>query len=72
MTQRDQIAQALALIAQATNCLLMAQGAAYRVTAADIVITRRRGFTLLALPETRNAADTRHCGRPYSTMENHP
>ena len=70
MTQQQQINEALALIVKATNCLLMAQNVAYRVTTQDIIMTRRDGYTLLALPETRDAADWRTCARPYSTMEN--
>ena len=69
MTQQQQVSAALALMAQAINLLLTAQNVPYRVTASDIIMARRDGYTLLALPETRDAADWRSCARPYSTME---
>ena len=62
------IAAALFLMAQAANIILTAEGQPYRVQTTDIVMTRRGGFTLIALPETRDATDYRHCAPPYSTM----
>lgn len=71
MTQQQwQEAEALHLMVKAINCLLMAQNRPYRVTAKDIVMSRRDGFTFLAIPETRDAADWRTCAQPYSTTEN--
>lgn len=69
MTQNAQQAIGLALLARAVNVILTAEGAAYRVTADDIIMSRKGGYTLIALPETRDAADYRHCAPPYSTME---
>lgn len=66
--QDPHVAAALVVMAQAANIILTAQNAPYRVTAADIVMTHRGGFTLIALPETRDAADYRACAPPYSTM----
>lgn len=60
--------EAIALLVRAVNALLMAEGQPYRVTADDLVMTRRDGYTFVALRETRDAADYRHCARPYSTM----
>lgn len=72
MNHHDQrIAEALILMARAANIILTAQGAHYRVATTDIIITRRGGYTLIAIPETRDAADYRHCARPYSTMDSH-
>lgn len=68
MTQNAQQALALSLLARAVNVILTAQGAHYRVTADDIIMSRKGGYTLIALPETRDAADYRHCAPPYSTM----
>lgn len=48
----------LKLIVFAVNMWLAAQGATYRVTA-DVIHSRRDGYTLLALKETTNAADYR-------------
>ena len=62
------IAEALMLMARAANIILTVEGAPYRVTDNDIVIARRDGFTLIAIPETRDAVDSRHCAPPYSTM----
>ena len=62
------IAEALMLMARAANIILTVEGAPYRVTDNDIVIARRDGFTLLAIPDTRDAVDYRHCAPPYSTM----
>ena len=66
--QDRRIAEALMLMARAANIILTAEGAPYRVTDNDIVIARRDGFTLIAIPETRDAVDYRHCAPPYSTM----
>lgn len=62
------IAEALMLMARAANIILTVEGAPYRVTDNDIVIARRDGFTLIAIPETRDAVDYRHCAPPFSTM----
>jgi hypothetical protein len=70
--QQFHAAEALELLAQAANCLLTIQNAPYRVTADDVIITRRDGYTILALPETRNVVDWRQCAPPYSTMDNEP
>jgi len=59
---------ALILIVSSINALLTAENRPYRVTADDIIMTRRDGVTLIALRETRDAADWRRCARPYSTM----
>lgn len=59
---------ALTLIVSSINALLTAENRPYRVTADDIIMTRRDGVTLIALRETRDAADWRRCARPYSTM----
>lgn len=69
MTQQQQIAEGLALMIRAVNILLAAQNRPYRVRDGDIIMTRRDGFTFVAMPETRDAADWRAHGRAYSTME---
>ena len=66
--QDRRIADALWLMAQAANIILTAEGQPYRVTSNDIILAWRNGYTLIALPETRDAADYRHCAPPYSTM----
>ena len=59
---------ALALIVESINALLTAENRPYRVTADDIIMTRRDGVTLIALRETRDAVDWRRCAQAYSTM----
>lgn len=63
-----QARMALTLIVSSVNALLTAEGQPYRVTADDVIMTRRNGVTFIALRETRNAADWRHCAQPFSTM----
>lgn len=65
---KPQTQLALTLIVSSINTLLTAENRPYRVTGDDIIITRRDGVMLIALRETRNAADWRRCARPYSTM----
>ena len=71
MTQQQQVKTAISLMVQAVNLMLAAQNVPYRVKSSDIIMSRRDGYTLLALPETRDAADWRSCARPYSTMDSH-
>lgn len=57
---------AMTLVVSALNMWLTVTGAGYQIDAADIVMTRRNGYTILALREKRPAARP---GKPYSTME---
>jgi len=56
----------MTLVVSALNLWLTVTGAGYQIDAADIVMTRRNGYTILALREKRPAARP---GKPYSTME---
>ncbi len=66
--QDRRIAEALCLMARAANIILTAEGQPYRVQTTDLIMTRSNGYTLIAIPETRDAVDYRHCAPPYSTM----
>lgn len=54
---------AMRLVVSALNLWLVVTGAGYQISAADIMMTRRDGVTILAFTETRPQP-----GRPYSTM----
>jgi len=59
---------ALQFVVGAINALLTVDGQHYRVSPDDVIVTRRNGYTFIALKETRDAADWRQCAPPYSTM----
>ena len=69
MTRQLMSAEAINLLVRSVNILLAANGAPYRVTSDDITMIRRDGFTLVALRETRQAADLGSYPRPFSTLE---
>lgn len=50
-------AEAINLLVRSVNILLAANDAPYRVTADDMMTTRRAGYTFLALRETAATAD---------------
>jgi len=68
MTRTVLTDEAISLLVRSVNILLTAENRPYRVTADDIIMTRRDGVTFIALRETGDAADWRRCARPYSTM----
>lgn len=45
---------AVRLLARAVNIMLEADGSPQRVTAHDVTVTRRDGYTIIALRETTN------------------
>lgn len=63
--------EATDLVIRAVNALLTAEGRPYRV-AADMTMSRINGYTLLALRETQDAVDWRHCAPPIDRQEARP
>lgn len=66
MTRQQQ--DAAQLIIRAVNALLTAEGQSYRVTD-DFRISRRNGYTLIALPETQDAVDWRNGAPPINRQQ---
>ena len=60
--------EAADLVIRAVNALLTAEGEPYRV-AAELTMSRVNGYTLLALLETQDAVDWRHCAPPIDRQE---
>ena len=63
--------EAAQLVVRAVNALLIAGDEDYRV-AGEMLLTRRDGYLLIALPETQDAVDWRRCAPPINRQEVRP
>lgn len=71
MTRQLLTAEAISLLVRSVNILLAANDESYRVTWDNLTMTRRGGYTLIALQERPAAGDVgdgRRVDAPFSTM----